>query len=179
MKTFFISVFAAVILCAVLLSQTPTSLPNIVITPTNGQQALFTDAQGHTFEAVPGPVTVTFMASAPTPTPTPSPTPTASATPTPTPAPTPTPGPGIQVACPLPNQTYASPVSVVAHATPLAGHTITAIALYVDGNRVILNKPGADINQAQTMASGARDLAFVAWDETGQFYKTEFNITVK
>lgn len=176
MKPFLIFIALALVFTAGLAYTMQNVVPggSITITPNTGETLQVTDSAGKVYNPTGG-IVVAFMSATPTPTPTPSPT----ATPTPTPSPTATPsGPGIAVACPKPNQSVPSPVSVVAHASPNPGHQITAIRLYID-SKTNLTNVGADINQSVTMASGSRDLAFVAWDETGHAYKTEFNITVK
>jgi len=84
--------------------------------------------------------------------------------------------PGVTVTSPPNGATVSSPVRFVASA--VSSNPITAIAVYVDNQRVLLRN-ASSIDESVALTSGAHFVVVQAWDSTGSIFKRSLNITVQ
>ncbi|PYX94107.1 MAG: hypothetical protein DMG67_02425 [Acidobacteria bacterium] len=84
---------------------------------------------------------------------------------------------GIAVSSPANGATVASPVGIVASATPASGRVITAMRIYVDSSSVYVVN-AQNLNTAVNMNAGGHSVVVQAWDNTGAVYKDSLVITV-
>lgn len=85
---------------------------------------------------------------------------------------------GVTITSPANGATMGSPTQFVASARATAGHTITAMRIYVD-NVSAYTVGAATLNTSLTLASGAHYVVIQAWDNTGAVYKAAESITTR
>lgn len=87
--------------------------------------------------------------------------------------------PGVAICTPANAQIVIYPAQITAAVTPQAGHKITAIAVYIDDNRTMLQNGVSQISDVdRSLASGTHHLAVNAWDETGHLYSARRSFAV-
>jgi hypothetical protein len=87
--------------------------------------------------------------------------------------------PGVNICTPGNTQAVAYPAQITAAATAPAGRTITAIAVYANSSRILLqNGPGEVSYSATSLTPGNYQLNVNAWDNTGAVYTSHVAFTV-
>jgi Big-like domain-containing protein len=87
--------------------------------------------------------------------------------------------PGVKICTPASDQVVTYPTQITAAVTPQADHKITAIAVYVDENRTLLQNGVSEISHVdRSLSSGTHHLVVNAWDETGHLYSSRRSFAV-
>jgi hypothetical protein len=84
----------------------------------------------------------------------------------------------VKISSPLNNAIVASPITVVATATPATGRTITSSTIYLDGINVYFVKAAA-INTRVNASVGTHRLTVQVKDSVGGYAKSTIYVTVK
>jgi hypothetical protein len=86
---------------------------------------------------------------------------------------------GVAICTPGNGQSVAYPANITAAATPNAGRHITAIAVYANGSRILLQNGVNQVNDIDySLKAGSYSLVVSAWDETGQIYSSHRTFSV-
>ena len=87
--------------------------------------------------------------------------------------------PGVAICTPANGQSVTYPANITAAVSPQAGHHITAIAVYANGSRILLQNGVNQINDIDySLTTGNYQLVVNAWDETGQVYSSQSAFSV-
>ena len=92
-------------------------------------------------------------------------------------APAPSGSAGVSFSSPSNGASVSSPFNVVATATPSGSAPISSMILYVDGNQQYLTYSG-NLNTSVSVGAGSHTLVIHSWDNNGQMYAAQENITV-
>src|SRR4051812_6218128 len=82
----------------------------------------------------------------------------------------------VAICAPANNSTVASPVQFSAAARDNS-HTVTAMAVYVDGTKKV-SSTSATLSGSAPLTTGAHSFTVKAWDSLGSFISARYNITV-
>lgn len=87
--------------------------------------------------------------------------------------------PGVAICTPANGQSVAYPAQITAAAAAQSGRSITAMAVYANGTRILLQNGVHQINDIDyALKAGTYNLVVNAWDSTGALYQAKSRFTI-